>query len=170
MAGHEMSAPSLRLLCKERGLYQTPALNDRLYASSQGYSRLEPAALGAYTSLRALHLEGNALESLDGLPALAELRCLYAQQNALTSLGTLGGAAPSLHALNVSGNQLAGLGGLEGCTSLRSLQAADNALAVADAAVGALVACCPDLESLDLQINLLEDPQARGPCTMPGCP
>ena len=71
---HIMSKATLVALCKEHGLYKTPSLNDKLYLNFKGFSRIEN--LEEYTALKALFLEGNALESLEGLPALPELKCL----------------------------------------------------------------------------------------------
>ena len=62
-------------ICRERDLYRTPALNDRLYANFRGFAALGPA-LAEYANLKALFLEGNALASLEGLPELRLLKCL----------------------------------------------------------------------------------------------
>lgn len=70
----QMDAASLRGLCREHRGYQTPSLNDKLYANFRGFTSI--AALEPYTGLRALFLEGNALNSAAGLPPLPELRCL----------------------------------------------------------------------------------------------
>ena len=70
----EMSTATLRQLCKEQELFQTPELNDILYCNFQGFTSL--AGLGPYTSLKALFLEGNALETLRDLPPLDQLKCL----------------------------------------------------------------------------------------------
>lgn len=70
----QMDGSALQALCKQHRLYQTPALNDKLYANFRGFTSL--GALEPYTGLRALFLEGNALTSTDGLPPLPELRCL----------------------------------------------------------------------------------------------
>ena len=69
-----MTREALKDLCKHHGLYRTPALNDKLYVNFQGFSNI--ANLDEYTALKALFLEGNALDSLDGLPALDQLKCL----------------------------------------------------------------------------------------------
>lgn len=69
-----MTPEALRAVCREHKLYQTPRLNDRLYCNFKGFHRIE--GLEEYCGLKALFLEGNALESLDGLPELPELRCL----------------------------------------------------------------------------------------------
>lgn len=70
----EMTAAALRAICKERKLYATPELNDMLYCNHRGF--ITVADLEPYTGLRALFLENNALDTLDGVPALPELRCL----------------------------------------------------------------------------------------------
>lgn len=70
----QMTRQVLLDLCKEHKLYRTPALNDKLYLNFKGFTRIEN--LEEYTDLRALFLEGNALDSLEGLSALKELRCL----------------------------------------------------------------------------------------------
>ena len=70
----EMTRQALKEICKEHQLYVTPQLNDKLYCNYKGFgsiSNLEP-----YTGLKALFLEGNALDSLKGLPKLEELKCL----------------------------------------------------------------------------------------------
>lgn len=70
----EMSASALRAVCAEHKGYRTPALNDALYCNHKGFARL--ANLEPYTGLKALYLEGNALRSFDGLPLLADLKCM----------------------------------------------------------------------------------------------
>jgi dynein assembly factor 1 len=71
---HIMSKATLQALCKEHKLYKTPSLNDKLYLNFKGFSKIE--CLEEYTGLKALFLEGNSLDSLEGLPALPELKCL----------------------------------------------------------------------------------------------
>ena len=71
---HIMSKSTLQAMCKEHKLYKTPSLNDKLYLNFKGFSMIE--SLEEYTGLKALFLEGNALDSLEGLPALPELKCL----------------------------------------------------------------------------------------------
>ena len=70
----QMTEAALRQLCREQQLYTTPHLNDTLFAGCQGF--MELGGLEKYTGLRALHLESNALESLEGLPELPLLACL----------------------------------------------------------------------------------------------
>lgn len=70
----EMTVQSLKAICKEHKLYNTPSLNDKLYANFKGFKAI--SNLEAYTGLRALFVEGNALESLQGLTNNIELRCM----------------------------------------------------------------------------------------------
>lgn len=70
----EMTREALQAICRENKLYQTPALNDRLYCNFKGFGNV--ACLEEYSNLKALFLEGNAIESLAGLPALPQLKCL----------------------------------------------------------------------------------------------
>lgn len=69
-----MTPAVLKQICKETQLYRTPALNDKLYLNFKGFTRI--SSLEEYTGLKALFLEGNAIDSIEGLPALPELRCL----------------------------------------------------------------------------------------------
>ena len=82
-----MSREALRAVCKEHRLYQTPALNDKLYCNFRGFG--EVANLEEYVNLRALFLEGNAIDSLRGLPPLPQLKCLC-----VGAAGPLAPAAP----------------------------------------------------------------------------
>lgn len=69
-----MSKKVLQDLCKQHSLYRTPSLNDKLYCNFKGFSVI--SHLEEYVNLKALFLEGNMIESLDGLPELKQLRCL----------------------------------------------------------------------------------------------
>ncbi len=70
----DMTPEALVAVCKERSLYRTPSLNETLYCNFKGFTSI--ASLEAYTNLKALYLEGNAIDSLIGLPPLESLRCL----------------------------------------------------------------------------------------------
>ncbi len=69
-----MTRSALLDICKEHKLYRTPSLNDKLYCNFRGFTNID--GLDEYTNLRALFLEGNAIEVLENLSALKELRCL----------------------------------------------------------------------------------------------
>ena len=61
----QMTKEWLRAHCRANKLYVTPSLNDTLHLHYQGFNRIEN--LEEYTGLKAVFLEGNGLESLDGL-------------------------------------------------------------------------------------------------------
>ena len=69
-----MTKQALLDICKDNQLYRTPSLNDKLYCNFKGFASIEN--LEEYTALKALFLEGNVIESMDGLSHLKELRCL----------------------------------------------------------------------------------------------
>lgn len=70
----DMTHDVLRDICKQHKLYRTPALNDKLYCHFKGFTRI--AALEEYVGLKALFLDNNAIDSLEGLPRLEQLKCL----------------------------------------------------------------------------------------------
>lgn len=86
----EMTRASLLDICKQHGLYRTPHINDQLYANFKGFTRI--ACLEPYTGLKSLFLEGNALESLEGIPPLEHLKCLCAFSQPACARVTRGGA------------------------------------------------------------------------------
>lgn len=66
-----MTRDWLRAHCRAHKLYVTPSLNDTLHLHYQGFARIED--LEEYTGLKSVFLEGNGLESLDGLQVRAQL-------------------------------------------------------------------------------------------------
>ena len=84
-----MTPAALRALCRQHLLYDTPALNDRLYLHYKGWERV--CGLEAYTGLRVLYLEGNGLRCIEGLQSQGELRALYLQENLIEELEGLEG-------------------------------------------------------------------------------
>jgi len=72
----EMTKAALAAVCKEHDLYRSAELNDKLYCNFKGFKSIGPA-LGDYSNLKVLFLEGNALEFLKGMPSLPSLRCLF---------------------------------------------------------------------------------------------
>ncbi|GAX82416.1 hypothetical protein CEUSTIGMA_g9844.t1 [Chlamydomonas eustigma] len=150
---HIMSKQTLVALCKEHGGYKTPNLNDKLYLNFKGFSRIEN--LEDYTALKALFLEGNALDSFEGLPSLPDLKCLYVQQNSIYEISHLEGA-PELDTLNISNNLLKKIEGLSSCTKLSTLICTNNQLSTVESIEH--LKLCPSLSSLDLQNNNMSDP------------
>jgi len=64
--------------CKDNDGYELPELNETLYLHFKGFARIEN--LGAFTATKALFLESNGLNAIEGLEPLVELRSLYLQQ------------------------------------------------------------------------------------------
>ena len=65
--------------CRKNGQFSTPSLNDVLYLHYKSFTCIANDALDAYTGLRTLWLEGNALQCIEGLNSLSSLRSLYMQ-------------------------------------------------------------------------------------------
>lgn len=80
-----MTSAELRRICKEHKLYQTPSVNDKLFCNLRGFRNI--ANLEPYTGLKALFLEGNCLQDVDGIPELDSLRCLCATAQIVIPVG-----------------------------------------------------------------------------------
>lgn len=158
----EMTQGALLGLCRERGMYaHRPELNEVLHVTDRGVLRI--AGLEAFAGLRALYLEGNALEDIEGLEGCPELRCLYLARNVIEEVGPGLATLTHLTTLDLSSNMLEGaaLGGLAGLLELRTLNVAHNRLACrADLEP---LAALPSLEVLDVSNNRIDDPKA---CTL----
>ncbi|GMH35986.1 hypothetical protein BSKO_03854 [Bryopsis sp. KO-2023] len=151
----EMSKQALLGICKEHQLYRTASLNDKLYCNFKGFRQITPA-LAEYSGLRALFLEGNALETIAGMPALSELRCLYLQQNLIGEITDLE-ALEQLDTLNISNNRIAVLQNISCCTKLTTLLISHNLLS--DVESIRHLSDCGSLRTLDMQHNKIDDPQ-----------
>mmetsp|Transcript_6087 Transcript_6087/g.21344 ORF Transcript_6087/g.21344 Transcript_6087/m.21344 type:complete len:376 (-) Transcript_6087:1763-2890(-) len=147
----QMTPEIIRQCCVENNGYRNPVLNEQLYLHFKGFWKVEN--LEPYTALKSVFLEGNALDTLEGLGHLKELKCLMAQQNGLSDLEGVEGL-DALKLLNVSNNALTSLDGAEGLPSLETLQAAHNQLASVSC-MEPLVGL-PSLHTLDLSHNKME--------------
>jgi hypothetical protein len=137
----EMTGAALRAICKENKLYETPELNETLYCNHRGF--ISVAELEPYTGLRALFVDNNALDTLDGVPALPELRCLCAplcrsyQSLAVACLRTRPpGASASLRVIRrrryAQCNMLMDLVGLSRLGNLDTLNVSNNSVSTLD--------------------------------------
>ena len=84
------------------------------------------------------------------------LSCRYVHSNQLESLQGLENV-PSLQVLNVSYNKLTSLAGLSACPQLQTLISSNNKLSSLSSV--SELACCPELSTLDVQSNSLDDPE-----------
>uniref|UniRef100_A0A7S0R4Q2 Dynein assembly factor 1, axonemal homolog n=1 Tax=Pyramimonas obovata TaxID=1411642 RepID=A0A7S0R4Q2_9CHLO len=149
----EMTKEWLKKHCKEQNQYGTPALNDKLYLHFKGFHAIEN--LEEYTGLKALFLEGNAIDSLDGLQGLTNLKCLFIQQNCIPEIeeGVLD-TLTELSNFNLSNNNIRKLQNLQNLTCLHTLQLANNFLPNIESI--SHLRECPSISVLDLSNNKIE--------------
>ncbi len=160
----EMTLEAIRALCKGRkDLYENLELNDKLFLNFGGFKSLQN--LQQFPQLKSLWLENNCLTSLQpqppalstGLDALTALRCLYLQNNQLSSLDGI----EVLHALvllNVSSNALHNLQGIAGLQHLQIVDAHDNR--IDEVSVLKEMKGHKFLHTLDLSQNALTAPES----------
>jgi hypothetical protein len=146
----EMTEALVSRGCKQKGFFRTPELNDQLYLHFSGFTKIEN--LEAFTGVRSIWLENNAVADIENLEALPKLACLYLQNNCLRSLGSC--ALPRLDVLNVAHNSVASLSGAANFSRMTRFLAANNE--VGDGELHHLLAC-PALTVVDLSHNKLSD-------------
>ena len=113
----------------------------------------------ACTPEQTLYLEGNGIDEIEGLEAQTELCTLYVNQNLLRSLDTgCLGCLTNLRTLDISDNSLTSLEGIGKLKLLTTLHAANNRVTGLEGVEE--LAQCPELCSLDLSNNQLEQPEA----------
>ncbi|KAF1315999.1 Dynein assembly factor 1, partial [Globisporangium splendens] len=149
-----MDAETLRELCRESDDYETPELNDNLYAHFQGFQRIED--LDAYFNLKALWLESNGLTKIENLASLANLRCLYLSKNLIERIENLD-SLKELNTLDLSDNRIKTISGLAQLPQLSSLNLSRNQLETYDDLQE--LTRCAQLTNVDVSHNKLEDPR-----------
>lgn len=103
----EPTVLNAELICKiarKRNMYETPELNECIYAHNLSISKL--ANLEAFVNVTSLYLERNALRSLDGVESLPKLKYLNVNYNLIEEVkfqGLLQSLA-SLEELHASNN------------------------------------------------------------------
>lgn len=100
-----------------------------------------------------MYLECNAIQVIENLGHMTELRCLYMANNVLQSLAGIQ-ALKSLWTIDVSHNALDSLAPLSCLDKLKSISATHNKLARPDGLEGLLN--CTDLQTLDLGNNRIK--------------
>lgn len=111
-----------------------------------------------YTGLKTLYLEQNAIDTIENVDALVELRCLYLARNALTRIGIGLQCLQQLDTLDLSENYITNVDGLSCLPKLSTLNLSGNKLRRAENV--AHLAGVPSLTSLDLANNAIDEPAA----------
>ena len=140
----ELSHQLVRKYAKERGMYETPDLNESLLVHNLGIQRMSDKLL--FSNVTCLFLENNCLRSLAGVDkAFPKLRYLNVNHNLLDFLDICLEGLEELHACH---NHIAGVRGDRAIRSLRVMRLAYNKLcSVAD------LSEFKRLEVLDLSYN-----------------
>ncbi|CEG35357.1 dynein assembly factor axonemal [Plasmopara halstedii] len=149
-----MDAETLRELCVSNDGYETPELNESLYAHFRGFQRIE--GLERYCSLKALWLESNGLSKIENLENLTMLRCLYLGKNLIERIENLN-TLRDLNTLDLSENRIQSLKGVANLPNLLSLNASRNC--ITSKADLQELAQCPLLNNIDISHNLIADPE-----------
>ncbi|KDO26973.1 hypothetical protein SPRG_07686 [Saprolegnia parasitica CBS 223.65] len=148
-----MDLATLTQICVDNDGYETPELNDNLFAHFKGFQKIE--GLEPFYNLKALWLESNNLRKIENLDMLQQLRCLYLNKNLLEKVENLQ-CLRNLATLDLSENSIYTIAGLECLDQLTSLNLAKNRLEhVTDIAA---LTQTPSITNLDLSHNQLSDP------------
>eukprot|EP00752_Nemacystus_decipiens_P004053 g3711.t1 len=149
----DLTKAALKKMCRDSGLYTSPALNDKLYLHYKGIRQIQN--LEEYTGLRVLWLEGNGLCKLEGMEAQTQMKTLYAHENLLEKIEGLDSFL-ELDTLNLSKNFIKRVENIGHLGRLTTLLLANNHLETADDVRQVLQ--CPSIQTLDLQHNRINDP------------
>ena len=147
-----MTAALLKKYCKDKGLYSTPSINDKIYLHYKGFRCIQN--LDEYTGLKCIWLEGNGLAKIQGLEKLTLLRTLFLQENIIEKIENLE-AQVELDTLNLSKNFIKKIENLSHMKKLTSLNMAHNGLITA--ADLEHVNQLDSLQTIDLQHNKITD-------------
>ncbi|CEM22869.1 unnamed protein product [Vitrella brassicaformis CCMP3155] len=148
---YPMTPETLREVCRERGLYETPWLNEKLYLHFKGFQKI--MNLDEYYEVRALYLEGNGIRKIENMEPLVNLKCLYLQQNNIHRIEGLDHCT-ELVALDLSHNQIRNIENLACLTSLENFKVAHNSLTSIKALEGLLE--CPSIVNVDVSHNYID--------------
>lgn len=145
----------LRITTGEKGCYETPELNEKLYLNRKGFRRIQN--LEPYTGLVALFLDSNGLRAIENLGHLTQMRMLYLDNNCIERIEGLENLT-ELQTLSLSANSLTAVDGLETLHKLETLNVARNKLCTLEALRG--VRAAPLVSSLDVSFNHIADTEA----------
>jgi len=145
-----MTTDALRDLCRERGLYESPNLNTKMYLHCRGFRRIQ--ALDQYYNVKALFLDANAIETIENLDRLQELVTLCLDQNLIERIENLTFNL-KIQRLNLSYNEISKVENLRHLTCLEDLNLSHNKLVQLDEELLHI----PNLHNLDISNNLITE-------------
>eukprot|EP01063_Lacrimia_lanifica_P038451 TRINITY_DN8202_c0_g1_i1.p2 TRINITY_DN8202_c0_g1~~TRINITY_DN8202_c0_g1_i1.p2 ORF type:complete len:548 (+),score=226.75 TRINITY_DN8202_c0_g1_i1:70-1644(+) len=146
----EMNLVNLRKISE----YRTPELNEVCYFHYKGFGVITET-IKEYKACWCLWLEGNAIEEIENLETLTDMRQLYLQENCIRDIGNGLATLTKLVTLNLAQNFLGHLSGLSTLTSLRTLKLNGNRLSTVDKLRHLLD--IPSLETVDLTDNKIDE-------------
>ena len=79
--GGAMTLQRLKQVCLKNDLYRTPSVNDKLYLHYEGFGEINGEALGEYSGLKCLWLQGNGLSKMEGMEKLPLVKSLCLHEN-----------------------------------------------------------------------------------------
>jgi dynein assembly factor 1, axonemal len=118
---------------------------------------LNLSMIQAFSGLKALYLEGNAISVIENMQHMSDLKCLFIAKNVLHGLEGIQ-QMTALATLDVSHNDLYSLAPLSALVGLQSLNVGHNKLSSAEDIAPLLH--CPRLKTLDLEKNRIACPEA----------
>lgn len=139
-------------LCRLRGHYDTPHLNQNLYFHSANLSCLDKCHFHLFYNLKSLHLSGNNITRISGLEYLSKLRCLYIQSNHITKIEGLESTL-ELRILDLSSNSIQRIENISHLLSLENINLENNAICACTAECGDTLAALPKLTQLNISRN-----------------
>eukprot|EP01038_Epipyxis_sp_PR26KG_P013350 gene13350-17906_t len=149
----EMTLDEVRLSCMENNGYETPELNDKLYLHFRGFKKI--ANLELYTGCKSIWLDSNGFSRIEGLDAMAELRCLYLSKNLIFEIGDGLKNLTNLVILDLSNNRLTKIDNLANSVpQLQTINLSHNALNSIESIEHFKE--CPSITNIDVTNNRLE--------------
>jgi hypothetical protein len=147
-----LDAEYLKDLCIEKGLYEAPQLNEKLYLHFKCIQKIQ--ALEPYKNLKALWLENNMIEEISGLDHLEHLATLHLHNNLISKIDGLQNLR-SLVTLSLAHNRIKSVEGLYGLWSLRTLDLSHNLISEIEQCEQLYL--LDNLTHLDIRNNQIDD-------------
>ena len=139
-------------LCRMRGHFETPHLNQNLYFHSANLRSLDKCHFHLFYNLKSLHLSGNAITRICGLEYLSKLRCLYLQSNHISRIEGLESNL-ELRILDLSSNSIQDIENISHLSHLENINLENNAIKACTDSSGQCLEKLLKLSQLNLSRN-----------------